>query len=116
MGIIEDINVCIGSYGDRWIYTMVQEDSKGRRMFKWWARVSVDHILKNILYKYYNRIMYENNFIVDAKIEIIIKSDVVEPKKEPKKRAKKIKQIKQKKWVNNNDLKEVIIKKIIYRI
>ena len=54
--------------------------------------------------------MYENNFIVDAKIEIIIKSDVIEPppqqsarapheggKKEPKKRAKKIKQIKQKK-------------------
>ena len=60
--------------------------------------------------------MYENNFIVDAKIEIIIKSDVIEIKKEPKKRAKKIKQIKQKKWVNNNDLKEVIIKKIIYRI
>ena len=29
--------------------------------------------------------MYENNFIVDAKIEINIKSDVVEPKKEVKK-------------------------------
>ena len=41
--------------------------------------------------------MYENNFIVDAKIEIIIKSDVIEIKKEVKKRAKKIKQIKQKK-------------------
>ena len=41
--------------------------------------------------------MYENNFIVNAKIEIIIKPDVVEPTKEPKKRAKKIKQIKQKK-------------------
>ena len=41
--------------------------------------------------------MYENNFIVDAKKEIIIKSDVVEPTKEPKKRTKKIKQIKQKK-------------------
>ena len=41
--------------------------------------------------------MYENNFVVDAKIEIIIKHDVVEPKKEVKKRAKKIKQIKQKK-------------------
>ena len=33
--------------------------------------------------------MYENNFIVDAKIEIIIKPDVIEPKKEPKKRTKK---------------------------
>ena len=54
--------------------------------------------------------MYENNFIVDAKIEIIIKSDVVEippqqsaraphegGKKEVKKRAKKIIKIKQKK-------------------
>ena len=41
--------------------------------------------------------MYENNFIVDAKIEIIIKSDVIEIKKEVKKRAKKIIKIKQKK-------------------
>ena len=41
--------------------------------------------------------MYENNFIVDAKIEIIIKPDVIEIKKEPKKRTKKIKQIQQKK-------------------
>ena len=41
--------------------------------------------------------MYENNFIVDAKIEIIIKPDVIEIKKEVKKRTKKIKQIKQKK-------------------
>ena len=40
--------------------------------------------------------MYENNFIVDAKIEIIIKSDVIEIKKEPKKRAKKIIKNKQK--------------------
>ena len=29
--------------------------------------------------------MYENNFIVDAKIEIIIKPDVIEIKKEVKK-------------------------------
>ena len=41
--------------------------------------------------------MYENNFVVDAKIKIIIKPDVIEIKKEVKKRAKKIKQIKQKK-------------------
>ena len=41
--------------------------------------------------------MYENNFIVDAKIEIIIKSDVIEIKKEVKKRTKKIIKIKQKK-------------------
>ena len=41
--------------------------------------------------------MYENNFIVDAKIEIIIKPDVIEIKKEVKKWTKKIKQIKQKK-------------------
>ena len=41
--------------------------------------------------------MFENNFIVDAKIEIIIKPDVIEIKKEPKKRAKKIIKIKQKK-------------------
>ena len=39
--------------------------------------------------------MYENNFIVDAKVRIIIKPDVVEIKKEPKKRAKKIKQKKE---------------------
>ena len=40
--------------------------------------------------------MYENNFIVDAEVRIIIKPDVIEIKKEPKKRTKKIKQIKQK--------------------
>ena len=49
---------------------------------------------------YYHELQCENNFSVDADVQIDIKPDQVETKKkEPKKRAKKIIKIKQKKEI-----------------
>ena len=39
---------------------------------------------------YYHEIQCENNFSVDADVSIMIKPDVIELKKEPKKRAEEI--------------------------